>query len=176
MQADTTPAVVNQLAQLFFDLEFCENRSVSPTIELAKLALVTSKDEEEDDGETDGADRGGTDSSNDTDATLVESEGGRFVAPPESMDVASDGGTVLGKRSRVGDADHDAEEREKDYVMVSKPGSPAEEKEKDGDGDVEMGEVGAGAGAGNAKVAKPAAPVRKSTESVMMFGASFLFC
>jgi len=39
---------------------------VTPTIELAKLALVTSKDEEEED------EREETDSPNDTDATLVE--------------------------------------------------------------------------------------------------------
>ena len=41
--------VVNQLANLFRQLEHSDNPAVTPTIELAKLALVTSKDEEEDD-------------------------------------------------------------------------------------------------------------------------------
>ncbi|KAJ7665439.1 hypothetical protein DFH06DRAFT_1187350 [Mycena polygramma] len=57
---------ITLLASLFWDLEYCEHPAVTPALELAKLALVTSKDEEEDE------DKGGTDSSNDTDATLVE--------------------------------------------------------------------------------------------------------
>ncbi|KAJ7492270.1 hypothetical protein FB451DRAFT_524690 [Mycena latifolia] len=57
---------ITLLASLFWDLEYCEAAAVTPNLELAKLALVTSKDEEEDE------DKGGTDSSNDTDATLVE--------------------------------------------------------------------------------------------------------
>ncbi|KAF7337555.1 USP domain-containing protein [Mycena sanguinolenta] len=58
--------IITLLASLFWELEYCEDPAVTPAIELAKLALVTSKDEEEDE------DKGGTDSSNDTDATLVE--------------------------------------------------------------------------------------------------------
>jgi ubiquitin carboxyl-terminal hydrolase 25/28 len=133
---------------------------VSPTIELAKLALVTSKDEEEEDGD---GDKGGTDSSNDTDATLVDDAAGpgavRFTAAPESMEPASP--TVLGKRSRMMDVDG----AEKDYVIVSKPGSPnpKEAPRGDADGDIEMGDAG--------KVVKAVVPVRKSSESVMMFGA-----
>ncbi|KAJ7204386.1 hypothetical protein GGX14DRAFT_646865, partial [Mycena pura] len=57
---------ISLLAALFYDLEFSEDPAITPALELAKLALVTSKDEEEDE------DKGGTDSSNDTDATLVE--------------------------------------------------------------------------------------------------------
>lgn len=60
-------SVVSQLAELFEQLESSDNPAVTPTVELAKLALITSKDEEEDDFE-----RGGTDTSNDTDATLVD--------------------------------------------------------------------------------------------------------
>ncbi|KAF7303125.1 USP domain-containing protein [Mycena kentingensis (nom. inval.)] len=73
---------ISLLASLFADLQFSEDVSVTPALELAKLALVTSKDEEEDE------DKGGTDSSNDTDATLVE-EGGAGVArrPSNAMDV-----------------------------------------------------------------------------------------
>lgn len=52
---------------MFEQLESSDNPAVTPTVELAKLALITSKDEEEDDFE-----RGGTDTSNDTDATLVD--------------------------------------------------------------------------------------------------------
>ncbi|KAJ7109846.1 hypothetical protein C8R44DRAFT_883885 [Mycena epipterygia] len=65
---------ITLLASLFWDLEYCEDAAVTPALELAKLALVTSKDEEEDE------DKGGTDSSNDTDATLVEDGPARITA------------------------------------------------------------------------------------------------
>ena len=42
--------VINQLADLFFNLEFSDTPAITPSIELAKLALVTSRDEEEDEG------------------------------------------------------------------------------------------------------------------------------
>ncbi|KAF9257095.1 cysteine proteinase [Marasmius fiardii PR-910] len=90
---------VNHLAELFRNLEHSTTTSVTPAIELAKLALVTSKDEEDDEG--------GTDTSNDTDATLVEDGHSRFSAdaqPPSSPPLAQSptrsSGTVLGKRPR----------------------------------------------------------------------------
>jgi hypothetical protein len=55
---------------LFKDLERSKNPAVTPSIELAKLALVTSKDEEEEE-----TSRPATDSSGDTDATLVDEPG-----------------------------------------------------------------------------------------------------
>lgn len=85
-----------------------ENSAVTPSLELAKLALITSKDEEEDDPER------GTDSSHSTDATLVDepapsvipssairdsaspsppSKSPGSVSPPPSL-------SVLGKRPR----------------------------------------------------------------------------
>jgi len=67
-----TPLVVSELAELFWHLEHADIASVTPTMELAKLALVTSKDEEDDIEQT------ATDSSNDTDDTLVED------APPRA--------------------------------------------------------------------------------------------
>ncbi|KAJ7150387.1 hypothetical protein C8R46DRAFT_502972 [Mycena filopes] len=70
------------LASLFFDLQYCETPAVTPAMELAKLALVTSKDEEEDE------DKGGTDSSNDTDATLVE-DGPARIIPSDQPSVSS---------------------------------------------------------------------------------------
>lgn len=79
--------VVNQLAELFFNMEYCEQPSVTPTIELAKLALVTSRDEEEDEAES-----RATDSSNDTDVTLVE---GPISESPSRT-------SILGKRAREG--------------------------------------------------------------------------
>ncbi|KAI8980637.1 cysteine proteinase [Trametes punicea] len=91
---------VNLLADLFFNMEYCENPAITPEIELAKLALVTTQDEEEDD-----IDKAGTDSSNDTDATLVDD-----MAPRPTYDRASSSplqsptGSVLGKRSRDGDS------------------------------------------------------------------------
>ncbi|TRM61623.1 hypothetical protein BD626DRAFT_405576 [Schizophyllum amplum] len=141
---------ISQLASLFHQLEHDNDPSITPTIELAKLALVTSKDEEEDEVE-----RGGTASSNDTDATLVDdvtSPGVRHSSPVDGM--RSPGGTVLGKRPRklvrgstATAMDEDTPVREEDgYVMVpSPPTSPRHARKtsatleaKDKDGDVSM--------------------------------------
>ncbi|KAL6303937.1 cysteine proteinase [Sparassis latifolia] len=91
---------VGQLADLFWNLEYCEVPAVTPTIDLAKLALVTSQDEEEDDQDHE---RTGTDSSNDTDATLVEDAPG----PRSTYDRSSNSpppltcsDSILGKRPR----------------------------------------------------------------------------
>jgi ubiquitin carboxyl-terminal hydrolase 25/28 len=162
--------VVTQLADLFWNLECCEDPAVKPSIELAKLALVTSKDEEEDEG-----DKAGTDSSNDTDVTLVEDGSTRVSAPPETMTASPVQGSfsILGKRSRgtgskmdidVPDADKD-----KDYVIVSKPGTPVQvptglpltEHQTPPGGDVEMSEM---------EKPGPTVPIRKGTTG-MMFGA-----
>lgn len=80
-------------------MEYCETAAVTPTIELAKLALVTSRDEEEDE-----ADKGGTDSSNDTDATLVD-DGPTLATLTEASSRSPRSPTrspnsVLGKRPR----------------------------------------------------------------------------
>ncbi|KAJ8454785.1 hypothetical protein ONZ45_g19169 [Pleurotus djamor] len=85
---------IKQLADLFVDMECSETPSVTPTIELAKLALVTSRDEEEDE-----ADKGGTESSNDTDATLVEDGPSRFMSEPPRSPSPSPS-SILGKRTR----------------------------------------------------------------------------
>ncbi|PIL31016.1 hypothetical protein GSI_05709 [Ganoderma sinense ZZ0214-1] len=101
---------VNLLSELFWNMEFCETAAVTPAIELAKLALVTSQDEEEDE-----TDKAGTDSSNDTDATLVDDMAPRPVFDRSSPPVApvqspkSPTGSVLGKRARDGDGDADGE-------------------------------------------------------------------
>ncbi|KIK71437.1 hypothetical protein GYMLUDRAFT_52515 [Collybiopsis luxurians FD-317 M1] len=76
---------VSHLANLFHSLEYADNPAVTPSIELAKLALVTSKDEEDDDVSVNSnASNGktGTDASNDTDATLVEESGVSSHPPP----------------------------------------------------------------------------------------------
>lgn len=90
--------VIHQLAELFRNLEYSETPSVTPSIELAKLALVTSKDEEDEE-----ADKGGTDSSNDTDATLVDDGTSRYASEPVQSTPESpvrSPSSVLGKRSR----------------------------------------------------------------------------
>jgi ubiquitin carboxyl-terminal hydrolase 25/28 len=96
---NTNLTVIAQLAELFFNLEYCESPAVTPTIELAKLALVTSRDEEEDE-----VDKSGTDSSNDTDATLVEDAPSRVpmseTSPPSSHSPPRSPNSVLGKRAR----------------------------------------------------------------------------
>ncbi|KAJ3887313.1 hypothetical protein GG344DRAFT_68912 [Lentinula edodes] len=83
---------VSHLADLFHKLEYADNPSVTPSIDLAKLALVTSKDEEEEvEDESNKADshshKAGTDSSQDTDAH----------SPPSPTRSPS---SVLGKRPR----------------------------------------------------------------------------
>ena len=123
-------SVVHQLGELFYNLEYCENPAVTPTKELAKLALVTSLDEEED--EQSGT---GTDASNDTDATLVDDGPARpsYDPPTSTQSPTNDSSTasVLGKRGRDIQNTHrmdvdDATDVDKDgYVVVSKPPSPA---------------------------------------------------
>jgi len=160
---------------------------VTPTLELAKLALVTSRDEEEDE-----VDRGGTDSSNDTDATLVDDGPPRPLTLDTSNIPQSSGKTVLGKRPR--DLDQQKSDMEIDsplsqspkdkdgFVMIStrkersspeafaQGSSEAEASSSkaqltDRDGDVRM-----------STPQKPAPPPRKRAEvsdSTMMFGQSF---
>ncbi|KAI0756006.1 cysteine proteinase [Daedaleopsis nitida] len=92
---------VSLLADLFWNMEYCESAAVTPAIELAKLALITSQDEEEDE-----TDKARTDSSNDTDATLVDdlaprSAFDRSPSPPVQLQSPkSPSGSVLGKRAR----------------------------------------------------------------------------
>lgn len=124
-------AVVSQLSSLFWHLENSEAPSVTPSLELAKLALVTSKDEEEDDPE-----RGGTDSSHSTDATLVDEpvpssslRDSPEPVPRSSSNPASpsSASSVLGKRSRgpgrkqTGSSGHD------DSILVETVNSDKEE-------------------------------------------------
>lgn len=97
-------------------------------MDLAKLALVTSRDEEDEEAES-----RGTDSSNDTDATLVEDS--QSIGRLANADSAE---TVLGKRARddnAMDVDEDAapkspvsDSEKNGYVMVSHPASPRRSK------------------------------------------------
>lgn len=159
---------VTQLADLFWNLEYCGDPAVKPSIELAKLALVTSKDEEEE------GDKAGTDSSNDTDVTLVEDGSTRISAPLETTTASpiQTSFSILGKRSRGTGSKMDIDDipdvdKDKDYVIVSKPGTPVETPEEfppDSQtttaGDVEMSDM---------EKPGPAEPVRKGTTG-MMFG------
>ncbi|KAF9446131.1 cysteine proteinase [Macrolepiota fuliginosa MF-IS2] len=177
---------LNQLADLFSNLEYCKAAAVTPTIELAKLALVTSRDEEDDELE-----KGGTDSSNDTDATLVDdgvirpsmtgqpNEASR--SPPQSPN------SVLGKRARDEKKSTDMEidspvcESPKDkegFVFVTSPPRPSQKspegstpepsssKRQHGQQDVEMRNA-------TPSQKPPPLPPRKKPEqssSEMMFG------
>lgn len=173
-------------------MEYCETAAVTPAIELAKLALITSQDEEEDE-----TDKARTDSSNDTDATLVDdlaprSAFDRSPSPPVQLQTPkSPSGSVLGKRARDMDADS---AMEVDTPAHTPPhpgttvGSPMAEETaefmqaeasssrnvasgsgRDRDADVEMqdaSQVG--------EKAPPPLPPRKARQtddSVMMFGA-----
>ena len=178
-------AVINQLAELFFNLEYCEAAAVTPTIELAKLALITSRDEEEDE-----VDKGGTDSSNDTDATLVDDGPSRpsILVPLRTSQSPSSSSSVLGKRPR--DLDRQRLEMEVDsplsqspkerdgFVLVPSMSSPRPIQQSaeasssrmhltDEDGDVQM-EI--------APIEKSAPALRKRAEpsdSTMMFGMRY---
>lgn len=185
--------VINQLADLFSNLEYCETASVTPTLELAKLALITSRDEEEDE-----VDKGGTDSSNDTDATLVDDGPSRTTLGPSSLSDSpgQSSSSVLGKRPR--DLDRQPSEMEVDsplsqspkerdgFVLVSAPddahppevASPSTDATKleassskihvtDKDGDSKMS---------SSVTSKPPLPSRKRVEqsdSTMMFGECY---
>jgi ubiquitin carboxyl-terminal hydrolase 25/28 len=185
--------VISQLADLFWQLEYCSTTAVTPTIELAKLALVTSRDEEEDE-----ADKGGTDSSNDTDATLVDDGPSRILAsdqilqPPGSPGLSL--GSVLGKRPRDverqrSEMDVDSPVESKDAFvavqtfrlsnsppLVSEP-SPSQVPDvpmssDDKDVDVEM-QTQDGLPVDDQPVQKPTLPPKKATQisdSTMMFG------
>lgn len=126
------------LGNLFWELEYSDTPAVTPELELAKLALVTSKDEEEDEH---GRNDIGTDSSASTDATLVDEPVpmGPTLAPatpqlstsPPASSPMSPSPSVLGKRQRrarsvpsmdidsTGDPDRDG------FVMVPKPTTPS---------------------------------------------------
>ena len=129
---------------------------------------MTSKDEEEEEG-----DKAGTDSSNDTDVTLVEDGSTRVSAPLETMTASPvrTSFSILGKRSRgTGskmDIDTPDTDKDKDYVIVSKPGTPVQasaelppDSQTTAGSDVEMSEV---------EKPKPTTPIRKGTTG-MMFG------
>lgn len=96
---------ISQLARLFADLEYSETPAVTPEIELAKLALVTSRDEEED-----------------------EADKAPAAEPPTP---SLSNGSVLGKRGRELDLSRQKSVVDMDvegYVLVSSPprrtGSP----------------------------------------------------
>lgn len=124
------------LGNLFWELEYSDTPAITPDLELAKLALVTSKDEEEDEH---GRNDVGTDSSASTDATLVDEPApiGMAFTPapplvsttPPASSALPPSPSVLGKRQRrarsastmdvdgVADLDRDG------FVMVAKPKS-----------------------------------------------------
>jgi len=172
-------AVIGQLAILFQQLEFSDTPAVTPTIELAKLALVTSRDEEEDE-----ADKGGTDSSNDTDATLVDDVVLRYVPPEQRSNSPTQApGSILGKRSRdveKASNEMDVDSTESFVIVTQQSPSPApagegsSSKSREGDDDIEMLTVPPQAPAPEQSPPKPPAlPPRKPgdvSDSVMMFG------
>ncbi|KAF8259478.1 hypothetical protein EI94DRAFT_1834394 [Lactarius quietus] len=177
---------VSELAELFWHLEHADIASVTPTMELAKLALVTSKEEEDDIEQT------ATDSSNDTDATLVEDAPALCAGPvagagttrtDTGSPVGSPGASsssVLGKRARDKEADvgsrmsiDSVTDHDNFVIILSKSpddaAGPSGLSASPGAGvatDVEMKDAEATAQSG----AKPPLPQRKTSESVMMFG------
>jgi ubiquitin carboxyl-terminal hydrolase 25/28 len=167
---------------------------------LAKLALVTSKDEEEDE-----ADKGGTDSSNDTDATLVEDGSSRFPISEPSHSAQSLS-SVLGKRPRESSESSgcgmevdspivESPQAQDGFMIVSQPNTlsrpetppppleqagPSKRNSEvtatplDGDGDVVM--VDPHAEEGPPQKAPSVSPRKAEvSDSVMMFGGRYCF-
>lgn len=151
---------------------------------MAKLALVTSRDEEEDE-----IDKGGTESSNDTDATLVEDGVTRTAtAPPHlSQSPKRSSSTVLGKRPRdqqrqamdVDDPISQSPSKDKESispqrlrsspeVQSPKPAQvePSSSRLKDKDGDVKMDSP--------VPVSQKARKKTEVSDSGMMFGRYIL--
>jgi ubiquitin carboxyl-terminal hydrolase 25/28 len=103
--------VLAHLSDLFTQMACASANAITPSIELAKLALVTSKDEEEDAAKTNPQAPEGTSSSASTDATLVEDTNATHqvtlatdVSIPASTSTSSstqpNPAKILGKRSR----------------------------------------------------------------------------
>lgn len=149
-------AVVSQLANLFADLESSDSQAVTPSLELAKLALVTSRDEEDDERQ---GRRGGTDSSTSTDATLVEVQS-KASSMLQSQTGGNDAPSILGKRHRNSDLTR------ADSTNNSPPTTP-----NDFSMAASANEVT------NNKPSPPPLPARKKNESAptsqMMFGKSY---
>ena len=148
---------------------------MTPTIELAKLALVTSRDEEEDE-----IDKGGTDSSNDTDATLVDDG---TAVPRVSRSPERSSNSVLGKRPRDLERERSAMEVDSplsspkerdDYVMVQpQSGVQSPEPSKAEGSSSAVSAAGQDKKTGTTTAAQKKVPARKRTEvndSTMMFG------
>ena len=144
------PPVTMHLAGLFNELESSTELAVTPSLELAKLALVTSKDEDEDSelGKT------GTDSSNSTDATLVEEQS--TAVGTERLNSGTK--SVLGKRDRT------------EHVVDDQRDTPTEQNGRSSDA--------ANESPISPQPQPPPLPPRKKqvpSDSVMMFGMSFLY-
>jgi ubiquitin carboxyl-terminal hydrolase 25 len=137
-------------------------------MQLAKLALVTSKDEEDDIEQT------ATDSSNDTDATLVEDappRAGTVTSSPVGSPGASSS-SVLGKRSRdkeIGSRMSIDSVTDKDNFVIISKNPDAGPSGAGGAAETEMKEAEAPA---QSDPKPPPLPPRKTSESIMMFGTS----
>lgn len=184
----TFSTVVQHLKDLFWQLEWSEDPAVKPELELAKLALVTSKDEE-DEVKSEGSDATNT-SSVQSGSTLVDEPMPMGPlpeeAPSESTPPEPSSSTVLGKRpgenlDRHGERRHTTVESD-GFVVVNPPQRattipPIPLSEEKADPDVEMGESSQAPEAkdkGPETANPPPLPPRKKTEKaddgVMMFG------
>jgi ubiquitin carboxyl-terminal hydrolase 25 len=110
--------------------------AITPSLELAKLALVTSKDEEEDEAKANPTVTVATSSSPSTDATLVEEVNALHppLLPTYSYSASTSAGptlpantTVLGKRSREVDLEAELTTGDGSSAAISKPRSPRRE-------------------------------------------------
>lgn len=131
--------VLAQLSELFTQMAWGDANAITPSLELAKLALVTSKDEEEDEAKSNPTVTAGTSSSPSTDATLVEESNALHppLLPNYGYSASTSAGpalqanpTVLGKRSREVDLGAETAEQltvEGNSTAISKPRSPRRE-------------------------------------------------
>jgi ubiquitin carboxyl-terminal hydrolase 25 len=194
--------VVAALGSLFWELEYSDTPAVTPDLELAKLALVTSKDEEDDEH---GRNDIGTDSSASTDATLVDEPvpmgpalAPASLAPPSSpvSSPMSPSPSVLGKRQRRArsapsmDVDSHNDIDKDGFILVPKVTSPSvtaiehqrdtpEPKADGGDQPSASKDIDMSVVEDKVNNKPPPLPPRRkpevNSESVMMFGKSYEF-
>jgi ubiquitin carboxyl-terminal hydrolase 25 len=179
--------VVTHLHRLFEDLAQATSPAVLPEVELAKLALMTSKDEE-----AEAVARAPTETSSgtaDTDSTLVDTtvEGPTSTAP-DTTQVAAESSpksptSVLGKRP--GEALEDTRESRRSPMEVDERSSPTRKLASSLDKDDSQPEVLVDkdedavmldSTSKAAPMQPPPLPPRKRTETVgdMMFGMYIL--
>lgn len=169
-QGSRTWTVVLLLRDLFWQLECSQDAAIKPEIELAKLALVTSKDEE-DEAKSEGSDATNS-SSVQSGSTLVEEPmamGPLPELPPPILGKQTVVASELDRRHSTMDVDGTQYAGSRDDFVMVEPPRRATIPLIPEDSDVQMADASS-----SAAPQPPALPPRKKVEPVnegsMMFG------